>query len=383
VNAGTARARTLVALVDESVLCADSGERLDFNALELLLDDVAKLWSEGLRCTLVITGEATIGRIRCGKLSGVPRERRNDVWGAVGRATLDSWITSRLGDRGLRTGSLHLTRASFASREAYGAVRDCLRGLEANESIPIVWDNGWMSKESAEHNSDQLMAMIASQAGAEMAVIGLSGPAMLKRGSEPWGTGRIQLDDLVAGINEGKIHVLRPIRPRLESILAAARLLGTMGIPLMIVGLKPPNTLAKALRGDVESLILEGKEATVPGRAGVKRWLSAGAIPRGGIIVSPYAATQLSEEIDRSSLLAAGVVDTVGCFRENDVVAVEDESRTLLGYGVAKFGSREVAELRGQRNVIVVHADQFYGVGLRELVRTDETGLDDPIAERT
>lgn len=368
------RSQAALVLVDESVLTSDGGTRIDHNALDSLLEDVAELWSAQLRCTLVITGESTVGRIRLGKLHGVQRVRRNEVWGAAGRALLSGWIGAGLGERGLVTGSMHLTRSSFADRESYAAARDCRRGLEENDAVPIVWDNDWVREGSSGGfgDADQLMAMLAGQAGAQTAVVGLAEPPELEIGGERRRSARISLDELDGGLRSGNIRVKKPNRQRFEGILAAARLLSALGIPLTVSGLKESASLTRALSGDAEQLVVES-EANGSGSDGVKRWLFTGAIPKGVIVVSPYAATQLADEADRSSLLAAGVVDTTGIYREDDVVAVEDESRRLLGYGVTRYGNQDVADLRGKQNVIVIHADHFFGAGLQGLTESDES----------
>jgi glutamate 5-kinase len=358
-------AHTVLAL-DES-LFVDESRTFDRNALV----DIALHALHGVRdpnqgAVLVLDRCATVGRIRQRSLRSANRDQRPHIYQAIGIVPVLQGLLREFDAIGLRCGLVNVSRESFADRRQYFGVRDVVRGLLRNGAVPLVVDVGDTGGSVGTPHADYLQtaAMLAGMLGASSLNVHI-GDRRAIQFSGPDGRLRSSLiDDFDSLWRRGAIQTSGDGRGLVEPLLAAARLLAHGGATITVRSGAP-------LREHQDALLTLSSSAARRAMTGVQRWLVAGAVPEGAVIASEYAASMLTQE-DRGSLLAAGVVRCEGTFEKDSVVSLLDEDGRLLGYGVSRYGTADLERVRGTPDVVVVHADHFFGLGLGALARGDE-----------
>ena len=354
--------RTIVLCVDDSGL-SDTEEQPSIDALRILVRVVAELESEGCSPVVVFGGLSRFGREVIPGLRGVPPTYRDHVLNTIGRARVTGWFATHLADFGLRLAVVPVSRSALAGRRGHLATRETLRGLAQVSAIPVVWDDSPVLEGAQPRYSysDQVAALIAGLVGSQSCVLfSKHGGIQVRSGTGVERLREIDGLDLARSIATGQVHVKVPSAARMNSVASAAKIISGLGSSLQIVALTNGLTGRELLSGQAGTLITSRPQARV---SAIRSWLSVGAVPNGIIVVSPYAATKLGDA-DRSSLLGAGVIRVEGEFSRDDVVALEDQDGQLLGYGLVRFNSNEVVEFQGKRDIVVVHADHFFGFQL-------------------
>jgi glutamate 5-kinase len=350
-----------VIAVDES-LFVDELRLFDRNALVDIALRVHERISEANHgIVLVLDRCENIGRRYQGTLRSVGREQRRLVHQAIGVVPVLRGLLSELDALNIRCGLVSVSRESFADRRQYFGVRDVVRGLLRNGAVPLIVDACEPISSTGTPRADylQIAGMLAGMLGAESLDVYVSDSLQLEF-LGPEGLVRdATIDEFDALWRGSQIRARADALDLVEPLLAAARLVAHGGatITLRSGGLSPdrPDAAFKL------SPATDRRPMT-----GVQRWLVAGAVPEGAVIASEYAASKLTQS-DRGSLLAAGVVRCEGSFKTDAVVSVLDEDGHLLGYGVTRYGTADLERVKGKPDVVVVHADHFFGVGLRAL----------------
>lgn len=359
-----------VAALDES-LFLDEERVVDRNALvDVALHIRESVSTTGEAVVLVLDRCAAVGRARQGQLRSVGRDQRGLVYQALGVVPVLHGLLRELEPLGLTCGVINVSRESFADRRQYFGVRDVVRGMLRNGAVPIVLDLG-KAPGAAHADYLQVAAMLVGMLGAGSLDVFLGGPDALELAGPDGPLRQMQIDDLDTLWRSTDVKTRGPAADLVEPLLAAARLVAHSGATVFVRGGRPLGRVRNTL------LTLDSPNDRRP-LTGVQRWLVAGAVPEGSVVASEYAATKLTDD-NRGSLLAAGVVRCEGSFAKDAVVSVLDEEGRLLGYGVSRYGSSDLDGLLGKPEVVVVHADHFFGVGLGTLATSSfrSDGRDD------
>jgi glutamate 5-kinase len=350
-----------VAALDESLFVDDS-RVVDRNAIV----DVALRVRENLAATdeavvLVLDRCEAVGRTKQGPLNSVGRDQRALVYQAMGVVPVLHGLVRELEALGLNCGLVNASRESFADRRQYFGVRDVVRGMLRNGAVPIILDLGETLPSPGASRADylQVAAMLVGMLGAGSLDIHLGGKEPIELVGPDGPVRHLLIDELDALWRSSEIKTTTRGGDLVEPLLAAARLVAHSGATIAVRG-------EGAVGARRTALLTISSPTDRRSMTGVQRWLVAGAVPEGSVVASEYAASKLTQDT-RGSLLAAGVVRCEGSFDKDAVVSVLDEEGRLLGYGVSRYGSADLERVRGTPDVVVVHADHFFGVGLGAL----------------
>jgi glutamate 5-kinase len=356
-----------VVALDES-LFVDQSRVVDRNALVDIALGVRRSMSDAHQGTVLMLDRCvTVGRTRQGPLRSAGRERRPLIYQAIGIVPILQGLLRELDSLGVHCGLVNVSRESFADRRQYFAIRDVVRGLLRNGVIPLVFDIGETMSVANTPHADylQIAAMLSGMLGAASLDIrvGDQVPIVFTGPNGPIRSSLI--DEFDALWRNAEVKTTGKGRDLIEPLLAAARLVAYSGATITVQRGRPVGDqldIALTLSSPVDRRAMTG----------VQRWLVAGAVPEGAVVASEYAASRLTQ-INRGSLLAAGVVRCEGKFEKDTVVSVVDEDGRLLGYGVSRYGTADIERVRGTPDVVVVHADHFFGVGLGALATSPPT----------
>ncbi len=360
---------TLVVKLGSSIVAADDGA-LRADVLDSVCEQVAALEQGGERVVMVTSGAIARGM----RLMGLPvRPRAMDelqAASAVGQGDLFRAYESRLAEHGTRAAQVLLTAADIAARTNYLNARQTLRRLVEWGVVPVVNENDTTATDEINFgDNDFLAAQVAILLDARLLVLltntdGLfsADPAtdpearLIAEVSDSSELEGLSIGDRTSAFGSGGM----------KSKVAAAEMGGEARIPAVICNGTKPGTLRAAAAGDSIGTRFAARDSK---SSSFKLWLKYAKPSTGTLFVDAGAAARLRNS--GSSLLAVGIVDTVGTYSAGDAVAVVDhEAREKIGKGISNYSSHEVAQVIGMkspqiREVLphaadeVIHRDRF------------------------
>jgi len=305
---------------------------------EVLAKQMAALRGER-QVVLVSSGAIAMGREKLG-LSARPRDMaRLQAAAAAGQASLIHAWERALAPFDVPVAQLLLTHSDLADRDRYLNARASIDALLELGALPIINENDTVAVEEIKFgDNDQLAAMVATLAGADLLVM-LSDVA-----------GVLDHD----GIRVAQVGSLKEIERFLRaptddvgsggmaSKVDAARRATKRGVPVVIADAQDDAILGKVLRGEDVGTLFLPRGAKLPSR---KHWIAYTLKTRGELLLDDGAATALAKG---ASLLAAGVVGVRGDFAPGDCVRLTRDGEEVAR-GLVRYGVIDVARLAGAR----------------------------------
>lgn len=344
------RYRRVVAKFGTNLLTAGT-DRLDLEVMAALVGQVARLVRRGAQVVVVSSGAVTAGRHRLGDVRRRGRELAfRHVLAAIGQSHLMNAYDELFGWHDLVVGQMLLTRRDLiADRLSYVNARNALLGLLEVGAVPIVNENDVVANDEIATtrigDNDNLSAYVANVVDADLLAIltNIGGLYTADPNVDPEAT----LIPLVPHVDQeveklaGKAIHARS-RGGMATKLQAARLAAGSGVDVVIADGHDPNVLYRLAVGERVGTRFP---ATAVRMESYKRWLRAGDV-RGTILVDAGAARAVAEL--RRSLLPAGVTGVEGSFEPGDLVRIVGPDGHLLANGLARYGSRDVDQIRGK-----------------------------------
>ena len=186
----------------------------------------------------------------------------------------------------------------------------------------------------------QLAAMVATLVGADLLCLLSDVEGVLNRDGKP-----IPLledgADVSSLIRQADDDVgIGGIASKVDSARRASR----RGVPVIIADARQADTLRRSVAGEVVGTLVPPHGAKLASR---KHWIAYTLKPRGDVLVDNGAVKALRSG---KSLLPAGVVGVRGGFEPGDAVRIlHAEDGQEIARGLARYGTRDVAQLAGAR----------------------------------
>ncbi|MDQ3037615.1 MAG: glutamate 5-kinase [Myxococcota bacterium] len=327
-----------------------------------LASEVAALRAQRRAVLVVSSGAIALGRSALG-LERRPTEiALLQACAAVGQSRLMRAWEEAFAPFGVPVGQLLLTHADLADRERYLNARAALDALWELGAVPIINENDTVAVEEIKFgDNDQLAAMVATLAGADLLVLLTDVEGLLdEHGARvPLVTDLAEASKLV-GASKGDLG-----SGGMASKLDAARRASLRGVPVVIGDARDPHILTKVIAGDDVGTLFAPVGARLASR---KHWIAYTLRPRGALLLDA-GATQAIRSGGRS-LLPAGVIGVRGDFAAGDAVVLMDAAGVEVARGLARYATRDVAKLAGARTKDIVSILGFYGGD--ELVHRDD-----------
>lgn len=339
--------RLVVAKVGSSTL-VDSGGSLDRSFIRDLCDQVATLAGEGTRVVVVSSGAAAAGRDALGFA-----ERPHDIetlqaCAAAGQARLTQAYADVLAERGIACAQVLLTRRDVIDREGYLNARNTLMRLLELGAVPVVNENDTVSvAEFAFGDNDMLGAIVAGLVGADLYVICSDVEGLYTANPQEDPDARLiphvsEVDAAVTAMAGGAGTSFGT--GGMSSKLRAARAMLAAGIPTVICEGRRPGVLVDVARGEAVGTRFEAPEHSAH-EGGRKLWIGLAEVPRGTLTLDEGATRAVVER--GASVLPVGVSATRGEYAAGDVVNVTNEAGQIVGRGVVRYASEDMARVRG------------------------------------
>lgn len=330
-----------------SAVVAPSG-RVDRNAMERVVDEVAPLVRSGVRVVLVSSGAVASG-FRALGLGGMPKMiRQKQAAAAIGQPALMRSYAELLGEHGASAAQVLLTADDFGHRERFLNARHTIETLLDARVLPIINENDSVVFDEIKlGDNDRLSALVASAVDADLLVLLSVAPGLI----DPETGGVVPV---VTDIGDAR----RMVDARMKSgvgtggmgtKLDAAAIANEHGIPAVLTRGPTdavPDPIGRVLRGEYTGTRFEpARAAGVPAR---KWWIAHATASRGVIVIDDGAARALVER--GASLLPGGIVRVEGRFDAGCAVDIRDRDGRHIARGLASYGSGEIERIRGARS---------------------------------
>ena len=331
--------------------------------LETLVEGLAGLRARGINVLLVSSGAIAAGLGPLG-LQRRPADIPSlQAAAAVGQGRLLERYSQLLGEHGLVTAQVLLTRYDFMHRQHYLNARNTLDRLLALGVVPIVNENDTVAVDEIRFgDNDRLAALVANLTHAKLLLLLTDAKGL--HAADP----RKQPDAPV-------LDEVDRITPELErsaggrgselssggmaSKIAAAWVATFSGVGVVVAHAAEPDVIARAAAGERVGTYFHAH----PHRASARRlWIAFAQPPKGTVVVDPGARKAVVDA--KRSLLPVGVVDVKGTFESGDTVDVAENGGSVFARGLVRYGSAELVEAQGRPSAElagreVIHRDQL------------------------
>jgi glutamate 5-kinase len=316
---------------------ADGNKRYESLARQLAAQHLL-----GRQTVLVSSGAVAVGRLRLGMTERPKAIDKLQAAAATGQSRVMRAYEDAFEPHAVDVAQVLFTHADLADRDRYLNARSAIDALLELNVIPIINENDTVSVDELRFSdNDQLAAMVANLAGADLLILMTDVEGVLDH------------EGVRVSVANDTNDVVQLVRPPTDDVglggmaskLEAARRATRYGVPVVIGDARDPDLVEKVLRGDdVGTLILP----TGTPLASRKHWIAYTLKPRGVVVVDNGAARALSA--GKVSLLPRGVLGVRGDFEAGDAVSIQDVNGVEIARGLARYGTSHAARLAGAKS---------------------------------
>ncbi len=343
-----------------TALITSGSDELDMDVMADLVAQVALLRQSGCQMLLVSSGAVAAGRHTIGRSNGhsspgsSPGQalQMKQLLAAIGQSRVMSAYERLFGSHGVHVAQALLTGRDINDREGYLNIRNTLLGLIDLGIVPIINENDVVAVDELGGeifgDNDMLSAMVANIVDADLLI-------MLGRVDGLY-TADPNLDPTAR-----PIPVVTSFTEEIEALggpsadgrgrggmttkLEAARLATASGVDTFMASGQKPDIIQRLVSGESVGTFFPTSATRMESR---KRYLLSQMRDSDVVVVDSGAARALLHR--NSSLLAAGVVESLGEFDRGDVVMVVDTESHQIACGIANYSSRDIRRIRRLRS---------------------------------
>jgi len=338
--------KVLVIKLGTAVITNRDGN-IDTKVVKKVADEVAKL-RETYDVVIVSSGAVGSGKKFLKDYKGTLLERKAAA--AIGNPILIQLYHQHLKRHGITVAQALCERMHFSNRTQFVQLKQTFATFWQNNIIPVVNENDLVSNvEIKFSDNDELATLLA---------IGFDAPALILCTSTG---GLLDADkNIIHRIQKIDSTVMKFVTTEksggglggMISKLTFTRLANSLGINVVICGLKGDNPLLAALEGKNGSYFA-AQGSNLRAR---QKWLASGSVTLGTFQIDRGAARALQ---NRKSLLTVGIAATEGKFVPGEVVQLQDEEGNIIGVAKTRLGASEIKHHLREKNLIAAHADDI------------------------
>lgn len=320
--------------------------QFDLARMVELVRQCAELRQQGKEVIICTSGAIAAGRERLG-FPDLPNTIINkQMLAAVGQSRLMRTWERLFEIYQTHVGQMLLTRADVENRYRFLNARDALNVLLEHRIIPIINENDAVATaEIKVGDNDNLSALVALLAEADILIL-LTDQAGLFT-ADPRSNPDAELIAQVDAIDE---HLYRIAGRSVSGLgvggmttkIQAADVARRGGTEVVIAAGKEPNVITRLIQGEALGTRFSPLDTPLENR---KRWIFAGPMPSGQIIVDQGAVNALRKK--NSSLLPSGITSVEGEFGRGDTVSICDAEQHEIARGMTRYDSEDLRRIKG------------------------------------
>lgn len=339
--------RKVIVIKLGTAVITNSEGNVDTTIIKKVAAEIARL-NQQYDIVLVSSGAVGSGKKFLKDYKGSLLERKAAA--AVGNPILIQMYHKYFQQHGITVAQALCERVHFSNRAQFLQLRQTFTTFWENNILPVVNENDLVSNvEIKFSDNDELATLIAIGFDASSLVLCTSAGGLLDDKKQ-----------IIPRIEKVDASVLKYVTteksgPGLGGMLSKltfTRLATSLGINVMICGLKGVEPLTAALEGRQGSFFV-ARKSNLRAR---QKWLASGSITLGTIYVDKGAAKALQ---NRKSLLTIGIEEADGKFIAGEVIQLIDGEGTILGVAKTRLDASSINQQRTEKNVIAAHADDI------------------------
>ncbi len=366
------RVRRLVIKVGSAVLADEEG--LSRAVVENLASEISRFMRQGYEIVLVSSGAIACGRRKL----DIPERnftlQEKQALAAVGQSALIQAYEEAFSRYAQPVAQILLTREDLEDRQRYLNARNTLRVLLRWRVLPIVNENDTVAVEEIQFgDNDLLSAMVVGLVEADLLICLSEVDALYERDPRedpaarpvPLVTRITPEIEAMAGQKPGRFG-----RGGMVSKLRAARMVTSLGVPMIIAPGRTPLVLERIFSGeDLGTLFLPERKTISPR----KFWIAHHLKPEGKLYLDRGAVEAIVKR--GKSLLPAGIKAVEGEFPRGACVECVDESGRVVALGLSNYSSEELRCIAGVRSCEIPEKLGFKGK--EEVIHRDNLAVFD------
>ncbi len=345
--------RLIVFKIGSSTLVDQSGA-LDRLFIRSLCDQVAALREGGDKVVIVSSGAAAAGRDVLGFAQRPSDIATLQACASVGQTALTEAYAEVLRERGIVCGQVLLTRRDVVDRDGYLNARNTITRLLELGAVPVVNENDTVSvAEFTFGDNDMLGAIVSGLVDADLYIIMSDVDGLYT--ANPQDDPSAELIPLVTEVNHGISDMAGGSGTSfgtggMSSKVRAARAMMAAGIPTVICEGRREDVLLDVASGKQVGTLFQ-PPSTGAHEMGRKLWIGLAEVVRGSLALDDGASRAVLEK--GASILPVGVTRVSGDFASGEVVNVTNADGDLIGRGVVRYSSEDMARVRGLKLDII------------------------------
>jgi glutamate 5-kinase len=336
----------LVIKLGTAVITDDTGN-IDTEIVKKVAAEVARLYKL-YDIVLVSSGAVGSGKKFIKDYKGSLSERKAAA--AVGNPILIQLYHQHLSQHGITVAQALCERVHFSNRKQFLQLKQTFTTFWENNILPVVNENDLVSNvEIKFSDNDELATLIAIGFDASSLVLCTSAGGLLDDNRQ-----------VIRQIDKIDANLLKFVRTEKSGLglggmiskLTFTRLAISLGIKVIICGLKGSQPISEALEGNNGSYFIPQK-SNLRAR---QKWLASGSVTLGTIHVDKGAAKALQS---RKSLLTVGINKIEGKFVSGEVIQLMDEDGVILGVAKTRLDAPVIIRQLATKGIIAAHADDI------------------------
>jgi len=343
------KVKKIVIKVGTNVL-TDKNGFLDKEIIGSIARQIIELRNKGYYVVLVSSGAIGAGL----RVLGIKTRPKNlpklQAAAAVGQCKLISIYDDFFTKHKFNAAQLLLTREDFEDRRRYLNASNTISALMKLNTIPIINENDTISvDEIAFSDNDILSSLVTNLVHAELFII-LSSVDGLYSNIKPNG----KCSGLVSSVNGITADITKLACDfktsggvgGMQSKLDAARTATKAGEAVIIANGRKDNVLVRIMNGEDIGTFFSPVKSDNRKMTCRRRWIRFSVKPTGKLFVDNGAEDALIK--NGKSLLASGIVDIDGHFKNGDVISIIGKNKHLeVGRGLTNYSSDEINKVKG------------------------------------
>jgi glutamate 5-kinase len=328
----------------------------------ILAAQIDRLRAEGRAVAVVSSGAIALGRAALGLACRPSEIGLLQACAAVGQSRLMRAWEEAFAPFRVPVAQMLLTHADLAERERYLNARAALDALWELGAVPVINENDTVAIDEIKFgDNDQLAAMVATLAGADLLVLLTDVEGLLDRDGKrvPIVSDVEEVASLIT-TSSGDLGT-----GGMASKLEAARRASKRGVPVVIADARDPEVLSRIVAGEDVGTLCAPVGTRLASR---KHWIAFTLRPRGALLLDDGAARAIRS--GGRSLLPAGIVGVRGDFAAGDAVVLCDPAGKEIARGLVRYATRDVARLAGANTRDIAGILGFHGGD--EIVHRDD-----------
>ena len=359
----------IVIKIGSSTLTGKAGSALNEEAVNKLVDVVAKIKGRGDEVVIVSSGAIAAGLAPLGLTSRPKDLASQQAAASVGQGLLIAKYNEALSKHKLVAAQVLLTIEDVTRRSHYQSAQRTMVKLLSLGVVPIINENDSVGTQEIKFgDNDRLSALVSHLIGADKLVLVSDIDALYDAPPSTPGAKRIAtVSDLsqlekadIGGVGSSGVG-----SGGMVTKVEAARIVTSAGIEMLLTNLE---NLEGALKGKDVGTRFTVIDDRKPSRA---LWLEYASEPRGKLFLDSGAVTAIIER--GVSLLPAGVTKVEGNFSTGDTVELVTSDGKAIAKGLVSYDSDEIPQLLGKSTKDL--AAQLGAEYERELVHRDDLVL--------